>query len=277
MTVRLCGLLAKAVFTAGAVLLISCDGDSNGIGEGGIGEGGIGEGSANLPDVRMHVVAASSGHASAWVYQKESSVIQPPLELEEGKSFWASTAESPGEVAADPVRLTTNLRDQGLEDALFQTVFYQDASPIFAAKLDQAANDRYYIVYDEDGREEGASYATIPQPFQITAPLPNEIVTLANDLVVNWDTPGNVDDVLVHAAVFCDGFSEEWEWYTIASLGNTGTHTIPGSSISNARMTDSCPLTIEVATGRDGTSGMGFNGSEVVGYRISTVTLTATN
>lgn len=266
MNKQLSGLIAKVVLAAGAVFLIGCDGDSNVTGEGG----------AKLPDLHMHVVAASSGQASAWVYPKESSLPSPPLELEEGKSFWVSAEGSPGDLAAEPVKLSVNLKQQGVDPALFQTVFYQDASPIYAAKLDQAANDRYYIAYNGDGSAEGASYATIPQPFQITAPLPNEIVSLVNDLVVKWDAPGNIDEVLVHAAVFCDGRTDEEGWYSTAG-GNTGTHTIPGSSIFHEFMTDTCPLRVEVATGREGTQGTGFGGSEVVGYRTSTVTLTATN
>lgn len=263
------GLIAKAALAAGAVFLIGCDGDSSGNEEGG----------ANLPDVQMHVVAPPSGHASAWVLQKESSEITGPLELEQDKSFWVSAAGSPGDLAAEAVRLTTDLRVPGLDGALFQIVFYQDAFPIYAAKLDQSGNDRYYIVYNEDGREEGASYATIPQPFQITAPLPHEIVSLANDLVVNWETNDNIDQVILHAAVFCGNEeSIEEDWYSIFLGGaeTSGTHTIPGSSIFQP-ITDTCPLTIEVARGREGIPGSGFVGSEVVGYRISTVTLTATN
>ena len=257
-------LISKAILALVAVFLVGCDSDSSDIDE-------RGAELPKLPDLDILVVAASSGQASGWVYAAE------PLEVEEGKSFWVAAAGSSGN---QPAKLSTNLKQQGVASTLFQTVFYQDNPVAYAAKLDQAADNRYYIAYNEDGSAEGASFVTVPEPFQITAPLPHEIVSLANDLVVKWDTSDPVDGVLVHGAVFCDGRSEEHWWYTIALGGSegSGTHTIPGSSISHEFMTDSCPLTIEVATVREGTTpGSVLGGSETGGYRTSTVTLTATN
>ena len=254
--------IATATLGPVAAFLVGCSSDSGGD-----------EGGADLPRLSgldLLVVAASSEQVSGWVYPRGL------LEVEDGKSFWIAAAGSSG---GEPARLSTNLRQQGVPSTLFQTVFYQDAPTAYAALLDEAADNRYYIAYNEDGSAEGASFITVPDPFQVTAPLSHEIVSLANDLVVKWNTPGDVDRILVHGAVFCDGRSQENWWYTV-TLGSaeaSGTHTIPGSSMSHEFLTDSCPLTIEVAAGREGTLGAAFGSSEVFGYRTSTVTLTATN
>ena len=255
--------IAGGITGAVAACLVGCSSDS----------GGVDQGGADLPSLSgldLLVVAAPSGEVSGWVHPPG------PLEVEEGKSFWVAAAGASGN---EPARLSTNLKQQGVPSTLFQTVFYQDSPTAYAALVDEAADDRYYIAYNDDGSAEGASFITVPDPFEVTAPLSHEIVSLANDLVVKWNTPGDVDEILVHGAVFCDGRSQENWWYTIAlgSAEASGTHTIPGSSMSHEFLTDSCPLTIEVAAGREGTLGAAFGPSEVLGYRISTVTLTATN
>lgn len=244
------------VLTAVAVFLNGCNDESNDIAVGG----------ANLPAVNMDVVAPPSGEAAAFVTDMAGSDPGQPLELEEGKSFWGSAEGS------EPVKMDQH---GSLEhEFLFTLLSFEDDLP-FAAKLDPAANNRYYIAYNEDGSAEGASYVTVPEPFQITAPLAHEEVSVVNDLVVKWDAADDIDEVGLHAAVFCDGRTDEFEWHS-AWVSNTGSHMIFGGWYPH-QITEPCTLTIEVAAGREGVPGLGFDGSEVMGYRTSTVTLIVTN
>lgn len=261
---RLHGLAILAVLAPAAVLLNGCSDGSSGTGT------ADDTGGANPPDVDMVVVAPSSGEAVGFAYELDSPF---ELELEEGKWFWVSAAGS-----SEPVKLVPN---PGFDSEFFFLLSaLQDTLDIFAAKVAQAADDRYYIAYNGDGSAEGASFVTVPPPFQITAPLAHEIVSLVNDLEVNWDAPDNIAEVELFAAVICSGFTDEAEWYE-ARPGNTGSHTISGGWYSGvfrdgAEPADSCDLTIQITAGREGRPGFGFDGSEVMGYRISSVTLTAT-
>lgn len=261
---RLRGLAAIAVLAPAAVLLNGCNNGSDGTGT------ADDPGGANPPDVDMVVVAPSSGEAVGFAYEMDSPF---ELELEEGKWFWVSAAGS-----FQPVKLMPNI---GLDSEFFFLLSsLQDTLDIFAGKVEQAADNRYYIAYNGDGSAEGASFFTVPPPFQITAPLSHETVNVVNDLEVNWDPPDNVEEIVLFAAVVCSGFTDEAHWYE-ARPDNTGSHTINGGWYEGgfrdgAEPADSCDLTIQIAAGREGTTGFGFDDSEVTGYRMSSVTLTAT-
>jgi hypothetical protein len=261
---RLRGLAVIAVLAPAAVHLNGCNNESNGTGN------ADGTGGANPPDVDMVVVAPSFGKAVGFAYEMDSPF---ELELEEGKWFWVSAAGS-----FQPVKLIPNL---GLDSEFFFLLSsLQDTLDILAGRVEQAADNRYYIAYNGDGSVEGASFFTVPPPFQVTAPLSHETVSVVNDLEVNWDAPDNIEEVVLVAAIVCSGFTDEAQWH-VARPGNTGSHTISGGWYmggfrDGAEPAESCDLTIQIAAGREGTTGFGFDNSEVMGYRISSVTLTAT-
>ena len=255
-------LIARAVLAI-AVFLTGCDDGSSGSDEGG----------AKVADLGLQVVAASSGQAIAYIHKLEGRPSSAqPLEPGEGKAFWVLAAPSPGAPAAEPVKL----EPQGLEEEfLFQFSRLEDAFPIYAAKLDQAPDNRYYLAHNTNGSSEGASEISIPQRFQIIAPFAHETVSLANDLVVKWDVQEAIDQVRLNATILCGGRPDEDAWVDHV-VDNTGTYTISGGSFGEGPVIeDTCPLAIEVAVGREGIPGQDFPRSEVMGFRTDTVTLTA--
>lgn len=236
--------------------------------------------------VFFSVTARSSGAVFADAQLREGGAAGTPLHLAGGDSLWFSAGqpindfEASSDIAnalAEASERAVRMDERGTTDFDFLFLEFEiPDTPYYTETLNPDPENRYYLGYlrGELANATG-SRVSLPSPFDITAPLSNETVSRANDIVINWGTSDeSINEADVHAALVCDGITRQS--FNATLNGDTGTYTISGGTLDEIT-NRICSLDIEITKRRFGVLDADLNGGEVSGQRVTTVTIMSTD
>ncbi|HEX7025865.1 MAG TPA: hypothetical protein VF268_01350 [Gammaproteobacteria bacterium] len=228
------------------------------------------------------VTARATGPVYAHAQLREGGAAGTSLRLEGGDMLWFSAGqsvdafESTGSIADALAEASENIArmdERGTTE--FDFLFVEFAiigTPYYIATVNPVSEGRYYLGYLRQEMVNATdSFVTLPSAFDIIAPLPSETVSRTNDIVVNWETSvESVDEVDINAALVCDNIIRQSFRDTMGN--DPGTYTIPGGTLDETT-NQICQMDIEITKRRFGELETGFNGGEINGQRVTTVTV----
>lgn len=143
------------------------------------------------------------------------------------------------------------------------------------AEIAANADDTYHLSFLRHNYNDASNnVVSLPNKFDLYAPLPSESLSRSNDLVVNWQA-GSSDSVSINIVSSCfhDNFDEQ-EFNDLDD--STGSHTILASQFS-PNASGQCNTTIEVVKSRLGQLDLNFSNGIISGHRVAKVSITTTD
>jgi hypothetical protein len=143
---------------------------------------------------------------------------------------------------------------------------------VYSADLEPDAEDASFTFALVRTSDAGApsSIASLPAPFELTAPSADSVISRADDILVSWEPSGEQDTILVEWATDCT-----WT-YEVEVDGDTGSYSIPAADVEliDGHEDESCAGTLTVTRRRGGTLDPAFEeGGTVYGRQTRSVDL----
>jgi hypothetical protein len=162
---------------------------------------------------------------------------------------------------------------------LFMTLIFSDDIWYTNVLETGDASTVYYLSFVRSRRTDALnSTVVLPEPFIITAPLPGEEHSRANDILVEWEPSGSESTVQITVRTSCINGSvslidvgDEDE----IIISDTGSFTIPGGTLTGA--SGDCSSVVEVRKRRLGTPDPNIGFARIVGNYVRRVAITTTN
>ena len=237
--------------------------------------------------VDAYVTAGPNGPVTAAVQLLEGGPgSRRQIALTQGDSLWISAEKSiSGNFFTD--NLFDNFVNVDHTVAKLETPFAGEIEFLFltfsfigdltySGVINDAGQATYYLTYfREDFPISDRSSVTLPPVFSLTAPLANEAPSRANDIQINWQPAGTVNEVEITANLSCDFASSPTAQYHQTLTTDSGSHTIPGGTLDGGAANE-CPLTIEVSKNAVGSFDPALNSGQITGHRVDRVTVATT-